>query len=399
MDNTFQEAKIMDAQDYWATSQSKAAAVLDVGVNELEAFEEYDAFNKHILSGYLCKRSDHRYGALVIVNIDGEDCFQIILATPKLHYPFGRTGDERRVYNWPKKIKEIRVYEKLDGTNICAYSYEVPGGERKVTFKTRLTPVLKKSRFGDFYSLWSEVLERNPKLRVSLMAPSSVSNGVLSMSFELWGYRNSHLIAYEEPLEATHLFSVDQDDGSILPPCEKPLSVAHGPGDITKLYEGLRGKANELNRVLSDDAVSGIEGYVFYVLDEANQWTMWKCKPEMIEAVHWAGEFLPVSVIFPTAWNALESCAKLTAKYVSELLREEFTANQVAKSQNRVEEVVEKVNRRVWWREDVLTTYIYIDMPIKEHGKNAVMRRMSDYYPKEKMRDVFTALKELNIVD
>jgi hypothetical protein len=38
-------------------------------------------------------------------------------------------------------------------------------------------------------------------------------------------------------------------------------------------------------------------------------------------------------------------------------------------------------------------------MPIKEHGKNAVMRRMSDYYPKEKMRDVFTALKELNIVD
>ena len=137
-------------------SSPRACQLLHVPEKELNQFAEIDPFNGFTLHGYISRRGDHSYGAMAIVAIDGVPCEQIVWATPKLHYPFDKYGK----YNWPL-IDELEIYEKLDGTNILAYSYEHKG-KTYLTYKTRLSPVLKHSQFGDFLTLWKECLKKNP---------------------------------------------------------------------------------------------------------------------------------------------------------------------------------------------------------------------------------------------
>lgn len=57
----------------------------------LTPFDATDPFNGEThLEGFLSQRPDHRYGALVITHVGEEPAPQLIYATPKLHYPFGK---------------------------------------------------------------------------------------------------------------------------------------------------------------------------------------------------------------------------------------------------------------------------------------------------------------------
>jgi hypothetical protein len=59
----------------------------------LHAFEVEDPFNDNLrLRGFLSQKPDHRYGALVLTHVGNAEAPQLILATPKLHYPFGKDG-------------------------------------------------------------------------------------------------------------------------------------------------------------------------------------------------------------------------------------------------------------------------------------------------------------------
>ena len=73
----------------------KAAEALDVKADLLQAFDVEDPFHGHSLRGYLCRKPDHRYGALYLTHVNDEEEPQIVFATPKLHYPFDRTGTYR----------------------------------------------------------------------------------------------------------------------------------------------------------------------------------------------------------------------------------------------------------------------------------------------------------------
>ena len=384
-------------------SAEQAAALLDIEPKELARFDHApDLFNRpNTLSGWLCRRGDHRYGALVIDAVSGltrEPPF-VVYGTPKQRYPFGRTEDEERRYHWPEDVSLAVAYEKLDGTNILGYCYPF-GGQCFFTYKTRLTPTLRaSSRHGDFFGLWSEVLEKG----LAGDGPEAYITPNLALSFELWGHRNHHLISYEEPLAATLLFGVDQERAVVLPPdrwqgLRQPevLAQARGRAGLTEFYEKLRDYAETKNRSIDDDHMEGTEGAVLYLEDAAGGWTQWKAKPESVEALHWAGDFIPESVILPTAWNALESCEELTTAGVSELLREEFSEAMVRNSIGRIEKAVERVLTRLAWRERVREAYAATGLRF-EDGKGAVMRSLSMSFPKAQMREVFNALRELGI--
>jgi len=95
----------------------QVAEMLGVQPGLLQPFAVADPFHDGLpLEGFLCQKTDHRYGAIVITRVGEEPCPQLIHATPKLRYPFDRDGR----FRFPP-ITRAHVYEKLDGTNVLAY--------------------------------------------------------------------------------------------------------------------------------------------------------------------------------------------------------------------------------------------------------------------------------------
>ena len=393
---------------------TQAAELLGVRESTLSHFFVRDPFNEpNTLEGHLCRQSDHRYGALVIqqVNLRNLRKPQVVYATPKLRYPFARTDDQDddcRRYHFPEKVLWVKVYEKLDGTNICAYSYADAEGRRYVTFKTRLTPVIGESRYGNFRGMWRELLESDEDLAKLL---GYAQCGACSLSFEMYGYRNPHLVVYDVPLAAKFIFYVDQLHGAVGPPppsmCPSeelrllPVATFTDQQDLVAFYNQKREEAEAGNRTFEEDGeerVEGTEGFVFYVLDEDGYKTMWKCKPSSIEAIHWVGDTIPLSIVLPTCWNALESCeGELTVEYVEELLAEEFKPHQVDASRPRVEKAVGIVLERLAWRARVQEEYSSCGATFEKDGKGPVMRALAARFDRGKMRRVFGALRELGI--
>ena len=379
----------------------RAAELLEVDESTLAPFDTIDPFNGNTFRGHLCRQSDHRYGALVISHVNGEPAEQVVYCTPKLRYPFERQSkaDEERRYRWPPFV-QVRIYEKLDGTNVCQYPYRDAAGERFVTYKTRLTPVLGESRFGDFLGMWRELLAERE--RWGIEAPAEVESA--ARSYEMYGYRNHVLVRYEEPLCARLLFLVEQRDARVLVPPRldvEPVAEASSGADLTAIYEAMREQAQAQNRktvnASGDEEVEGTEGFVFYVLTTEGRWEMFKAKPEMVEASHWATGAIPESVIMPTARNALESCDALTVDVVEDLLREEFAPHQVGKSRRRIERCIAAVLARVELHERVRLAYQLSGLDWAIDGRGDVMRALSSSFDRGEMRTVFTALRELGI--
>jgi len=394
--------------------RDKAAELLGVDPKEIEYFEAHDQYNGNYIEGFLCKRGDHRYGALVICKVNGEEtALQRIYATPKLHYPFGKDKmTAERKYHWPK-LRKAYVYEKFDGTNICAYSYSDASGLRYVTFKTRLTPVLRESQFGNFKGMWDEMISKYPGLR----RPDAVYGGDLSLSFELYGYRNPLLIEYPIPLEAVLLFGVQQSDAQVIPgsvlkargACPEAFSpvaqVEHSVGrreDITAVYNKLREDALKRNKKTDEGKIVGSEGFVFYVLTADSTWQMFKAKSEDIEAVHWASDSIHPNSVLTTVWNALENVDVdgLTPKYVAELLAEEFSDIQIQKSMDRVKKSIATVKSVVAFRVQVAEHLKTVPCELNfDLYRKTIMRHMSQFFDKKDMRKVFTAIRELGYVE
>jgi hypothetical protein len=137
----------------------QAAEMLGVQPGLLQPFAVADPFHDGLpLEGFLCHKTDHRYGAVVITRVGEQPCPQLIHATPKLRYPFDRDGRFRS-----PPIARAHVYEKLDGTNVLAHNYRDAAGVVRTTFKLRLHPVLRNGTFGGFLDLWRELLERHPE--------------------------------------------------------------------------------------------------------------------------------------------------------------------------------------------------------------------------------------------
>lgn len=384
----------------------EAAELLDVEISVLSAYEATDPYNDNLVEGYICRQSDHRYGALLIYKVnDVTTKPQIVYATPKLHYPFGRTDDgedEVRTYHFPKKVARLLVFTKYDGTNVNAYSYADANGECYVTYKTRLTPFLGESKFGNFRKLWDELLA-DEELRT---LTDLVRNGGYTFSFEMYGYRNPHLLIYKESLATKLLFIVDQKAAAIFPPTVVPSAYSlepeerlNRPEDLISFYNEARARVDTQNTKVVDgdeERIDGVEGYVFYLQDEDGVWSLWKCKGASIEALHWTSDVIPLSVILPTTWNALESCNELTVEYIKKLLQEEFKQHQIDASHTRIEKVVAQVISRTAWRTRVQEAYDALDVTF-EDGKGSVMRALSQQFERNEMKGVFTALKELGL--
>jgi hypothetical protein len=370
----------------------EAAAMLGVDAKFLQPFEAADPFHDDApLQGFLCQRPDHRYGALALLRVDGHRVPQVIYATPKLHYPFGKDGS----FHFPP-IATVRIHEKLDGTNVLAYHYTDVRGERRLTYKLRLSAVLRNSKWGPFLDYWRELTAQHPDL-----PGLSAVNGC-HLSFEMYGARNTHLIAYDEPLAAAVLFGVDAHTAAPIPPSRldtgsvpvAPLLAELRAGDDpVARFAALRAELESGNAATADDKIRGSEGAVWFVTEPGGRVTLWKCKPESVEAIHWATGINKVAVI-ATCWNALETADELTYEALLPLLLEEYQADDIEKFRPNIEDAIRQVRTEQEFRDRVRAAYEELaaaGLSIAR-DKAAVMRALSLKFRRDEMGRVYSAI-------
>ncbi len=365
-----------------------ARQLLELDDKWLQPFDVADPFNEgRALTGYLSLKPDHRYGALAITRVDGQPAPQLVYATPKLHYPFDRNGQ----FHFPP-IRSIAIYEKLDGTNVCAYAYHDAAGQSYVTYKLRLYPVLRNSRWGDFLDMWREMLDRYPAI------PDLVPRNRCAVSMELYGSRNVHLLVYPQELDVAVLFGV-RDDATVVPPdaldhapvpAAPLLGVLRAGEDPVARYAAIREEMEQRNRPTEDDRLTGIEGTAWYVTEPTGRVVMFKCKPESVEAIHWATGINKAAVV-ATCWNLLETSDELSYEALLPLLLEEYTPAEIEAFRPHIDRALAEVRAQVEFRDRVLAAYAATGLSIHE-DKAAVMRALSPHFARSEMKKVYAVI-------
>lgn len=360
----------------------RTAKILDVKEDTLQEFTEIDPFNGNLVKGVICRKSDYRYGCMVLFSVNKEPCEQIVYCTPKLEYPFNRNGD----FTWPE-VSQLEVWDKLDGTNIISFRYKYQG-KTLITFKTRLSPFLKDGRFGGFLSLWQECLEENPWIYKAIF-----DNPTFNLSFEMFGSRNPITINYDIPLDVVLLFGVRQADHAVRPPSQLNLPAdaklperkqIDNKEDLTGLYESFRQEMSHKN-----DGGLFIEGMVLYAFCNQPSWRQFKCKPEEIQKIHWAAGGIPKNELWNTAINSFEGGSSTVEQFI-DLLKEEYTDQQIGRSEQKIRkmffqaethvEFVAKANQ-VWLKARGKGFDVTKD-------KGETFRFMSRFFEKKEMRKV-----------
>jgi hypothetical protein len=356
-------------------------------------FCEIDPFNtQNEVGGYISRKATEYYGALVITHINGIAVKeQLIMGTPKMHYPFTTAQTGERKYSFPAANK-VEVFEKLDGTNILVYSY-TNGDDVFYTCKTRLLPFINAgSKWGNFFAMWEEVAKDVFDYICDLMAELGCN-----LSFELYGARNPHLVIYDIPLAYALLFGVT-NVGNIISPskikCNLPKAklVAEVDKDYSNTYINIQKQLESGLCKLDNDTYMGVEGTVWYLQTIENRTVQYKCKPETIEVIHFSqGKGISKNSILATCWNALENTDKLTVDFIKQLLLEEFEAPKIEANHYLIESCIKVVEDALVFRDRVLNEYRVIGMDIKL-DKVAVMRKMSGKFDRNEMSKVYTTI-------
>lgn len=370
----------------------EAKDALGVAEDELIPFEEEDPFHPgNVVQGAVSRREDQRYGAMFLRLVNGKYQPQVIYGTPKIDYPFSPRPDGRRVYHFPA-VRKVEIYEKLDGTNILAYVY-TDGRQQFVTYKTRLVPVLKSSRWGDWVGLWSRMLDRYQNIPLL-----PVENGC-GVSFELYGSANPHLISYETPLDTRVLFGVKAGGAVVPPSCLNTFGVpaanleatVGSQDQLAAEYERFREKMAAANRQVAHEGKFVREGMVLYCHTTDGSVVLFKCKPEDIEEIHWASSNLSKAIIRQACFKVVENEMDLNEENLRRILAEDWDSRAIDGAVPLVRETLNEVVSELSFRVRVLEEYRALGLTLRE-DKSAVMRALSQRFPRGEMRKVYTAI-------
>ena len=356
-------------------------------------------------SGYVCRQESEKLGMLAVTDIAGQARLEFIYAMPKIHYPYqpDRHGVPQLVIPLPQNVQDARFTLKLDGTAIIFYSLsDVQGQSLEVIPRTRLQPVLKPSRWGEWGALLAEALpDRTPVER-------AVREQKVVLAFELWGYRNPHLIKYQTPLALTLHTAIRH---------KKPVSFRRlaematrygfdlvqsievttpDPAGLARAYRHWQEKMEADNQA----AGAGIyveEGAVL-VLSTAETATYYKCKPPSIEEIHWAAaeQHLSREIVQQTLYKMLENGYDFAGGKVEDVYAElaaDFQEPQIEIAADLIRRVfldfTVELQRREWLRQLVEAS------GLDPHDLPNLMRHLSQHYPKKEMSWVYGTVKEL----
>lgn len=386
--------------------KTAASELLNVNAKTLSKFERLqDPYNlENNLSGYICHQADYRYGSLVICEVnDRETEPQLIFGIPKIKYPFFEDATGKRIYQWGK-IDRVEAYNKFDGTNVVAYRYRNAQDRPYTTFKLRLYPYLRDNRFGPLKGLWDVCMQRHPGLvdRCREMPDNFFP------SFEMFGYRNSHMVVYEDDITFMHLCMIGQGEfqGKIDLPYKYdfintniPVAQLDTGLALTQFYESLRDVAHRKNGGKTEYGELQTEGYVMYAISGKDV-CLFKIKPEEVEDIAWAkSTTIPEHAVESTCWNAFEHTDEVTKSVVETLLEEDYARETIEKFSARIDRVLSKVLSLKKLQDKVTDLYATLPSEVKSGGKATILRALSPHFEKAKMKQVYLASKREGILE
>ena len=203
---------------------------------------------------------------------------------------------------------------------------------------------------------------------------------------------------YKIPLAFALLFGVS-DTGNILPPSK--LKIELPTAKLLKLidkdyvwnYEQLQEELNDGLSQTEDGFYIGIEGTIWYVFHAAGKCIQLKCKPEIIEAIHFSAGAggLAKNVVLATCWNAFENTDTLTIDFIKKLLIEEFKPEIVEAKHDLIEKCMNFVTSEASFRNEVMEKYKGIGRNILL-DKAGVMRELSQSFQKNQMTKVYSII-------
>lgn len=378
-------------------------AITDVSARHWQPFEVTSPGSIHF-AGYLCRQESDKLGMLAVTMLDGQPRLEFIPAMPKIHYPYVQDREGRLQVSIPVPINivDARFTVKLDGTAIIFYALtDAQGQVLEVVARTRLLPVLAPSRWGDWHGLLAEVLpDRTP-------VEAAVREQHVVLAFELWGYRNPHLVRYDRPLALTlhtairhrklmshqRLADIAQRYGLALAPT---LEVAAPDAEgLAAAYRRWQARLEAENQAAGQDVF--VQEGAILALSTVETATYWKCKPPSIEEIHWqADQHISREIVRQALLKLLENGYDFAAGRVDDLqaaLETDFDPQQVAAEADLIGrtylDFVVELQRQAWLRSLVDSS------GLDPHDLPALMRHLAPHYLRKEMGWVYATVKTL----
>jgi len=149
-------------------------------------------------------------------------------------------------------------------------------------------------------------------------------------------------------------------------------------------------------RTTNEDKLVGMEGAVWYVEEPGGRVSMWKCKPESVESIHWTLGINKKAVL-ATCWNFLETEEDLQYETLLPLLLEEYTLDEIERFRYHIDECIKEVREVLAFRDRVLSEYEKVGLSIHTN-KGDVMRALSPRFRRDEMKKVYSILmKEVGV--
>jgi len=352
--------------------------------------------------GWVCQQESDKLGMLAVTRVEGQERLEFIYAMPKIPYPYLREAEGARlVIPVPMNATDARFNVKLDGTAIIWYPLRDAQGNVEVIPRTRLNPVLAASKWGDWPAL----------LKEAWPDPSPIARAVLEhnvvLAFELWGYRNPHLVSYQTPLALTLHSGIQHKRliayhrlAHIAKTYNLPLveSVALGALDadaLARAYRELQDKMEARNRAAGQDTYVA-EGAVL-VISTSETAEYYKCKPASIEEVHFAqGRGLSKEIVTQTILKMAENAYNFDGGRVEDLEAE------LEKDWERpVIEGQADLIRRVWLdylveqQKRAWLKHLVDEAGLPTSDLPNLMRYLSKHYSRGEMSWVYNSVKQM----
>jgi len=339
---------------------------------------------------------DHRLGALLIERVDGAETGQFVYGIPKIHYPY-RQDKRIDLENvspddivLPAGYERVLLRQKVDGTNVTFFPLlDREGNVLEVVPKTRQAVLNKPSEMHSVYDLLPDIYQMYPGLL------PAVRQTRLSLSFEVYGYRNPHTLIYNFPLQVSLIVAIDAQ-GQLLP-WDQLVAIAqrynlHMPEiifetdkpDVRAEWVRFRLELDAKNR--PDRLVD--EGVVF-TFCYPDTLKLVKCKAKTLEEAHMtvmAAEQaeIPRDILFKAICRVYDDgFAEAPWDEVWAQLKAELMEDYVEVA---VDRHVHKAEKLWQWKLALETVRPYIERAMKETGSRelaVVMPRVRQWLSKE----------------
>lgn len=365
---------------------NEAAKALKVKKQHVSFFKEKDSFNPgNTIVGAFCDQPGLMFGSLYIASVNNKFVPQKIFSYPSI----GNLDSETTPY-----FKYIAVREKFEGFSVLGYKY-TDGKKDFVTFKPRITEVLRNTVGFPAVSLWDKILKMYPHI------PDAIMDNI-NMVFEVFGYQVFSCIQYNFDLDVSTLFAVRAIDGQLF---EMGGSKGHLPtipanefdcADIVtfpRMIASMENFMDNLNRSSVKQNINiGTAGYCCYAYGEKGKLLIYSFLSRQLRQTEEV--YINKHMIARSITKQLASGFVVDTKYIMKVLSENFDPGKIYRAETLIGWTIKGYENQKDFTAEVLNWAIKSKLNFNNPKERPIMMAQArEKWEDEKMLDIWKVLK------